>query len=47
MTAGVPEGPAVGRVLHALEEWWMDKDFPDNVPALNEKLKAMVQTGEF
>ena len=47
MTAGVPEGPAVGQVLHALEEWWMDKDFPDDAPALSAKLKAIVQAGEF
>jgi poly(A) polymerase len=47
MTAGVPEGPAVGRVLHELEQWWMDNDFPENAPALNEKLKAIVQAGRF
>jgi poly(A) polymerase len=47
MTSGVPEGPAVGRVLQALEEWWMDKDFPDDAPALSAKLKAIVQAGEF
>jgi poly(A) polymerase len=47
MKAGVPEGPAVGRVLHELEEWWMDKDFPDDALALSEQLKAIVQAGEF
>ncbi len=30
---GVPEGPAVGRVVHAFEDWWIKHEFPSD-PAL-------------
>jgi poly(A) polymerase len=47
MAAGVPEGPAVGKVLEAVEAWWMDSDFPDDARAVEEQLKSIVQAGEF
>jgi poly(A) polymerase len=39
MAAGVPEGPRVGKILTAIEDWWVDQDFPDDEGALAEKLK--------
>ena len=47
MAAGVPEGPAVGKVLDAVEAWWMDNDFPDDFRAVEERLKSIVQAGDF
>ncbi len=43
MAAGVPEGPLVGRVLAEVEEWWIDSDFPEDMPSIRERLKAVVQ----
>jgi poly(A) polymerase len=43
MAAGVPEGPMVGVVLRAVEEWWVDNDFPSDKLALVERLKAVAQ----
>ena len=43
MAAGVPEGPLVGKVLAAVEEWWVDSDFIDDEFSLAERLKAVVQ----
>ena len=35
LALGVPEGPEVGRLLAAVEEWWIDRDFaPDYASAL-------------
>lgn len=31
---GVPAGPAVGRVLAAVEDWWIGEDFPNDPAAL-------------
>jgi poly(A) polymerase len=42
-SAGVPEGPLVGRVLAEVEEWWIDSDFTDDAFSLAERLKAVVQ----
>ena len=42
MAAGVPEGPELGRVLAALEAWWMDGDFMADEGALRERLKTMI-----
>ena len=40
MAAGVPEGPEVGRVLAAVEAWWLDEDFlPDETRAAGEAEK--------
>jgi poly(A) polymerase len=43
MTAGVPEGPLVGKVLREVEDWWIDSDFTDDRFSLAERLKAVVQ----
>ncbi len=43
MAAGVPEGPQLGRVLSALETWWMDGDFMADESALRERLKTMIE----
>ena len=40
MAAGVPEGPDVGRVLAAVEAWWMEEDFLPDETALMEKLQS-------
>jgi poly(A) polymerase len=45
MAAGVAEGPEVGRVLAAVEAWWLEQDFlPDEV-ALTEKMKNIIGSG--
>ncbi len=37
MALGIPEGEAIGRVLKAVEDWWMDADFePRRAEALNK-----------
>lgn len=43
MSAGVPEGPLVGRILADVEAWWIDADFTDDEFSLAERLKAVVQ----
>jgi poly(A) polymerase len=43
MTAGVGEGPLVGRILSEVEDWWIDSDFTDDEFSLAERLKAVVQ----
>ncbi len=40
MQAGVPEGPAIGRVLAAVEDWWVESDFAADESALRDRLKA-------
>ena len=45
MAAGVAEGPDVGRVLAALESWWLDQDFMPDEMQLRGKLKSLVETG--
>ncbi|WP_421863478.1 CCA tRNA nucleotidyltransferase [Parvibaculum sp.] len=42
-TAGVPEGPEIGRVRKEVEEWWIDSDFIDDEFSIIERLKAVVQ----
>jgi poly(A) polymerase len=42
MQAGVPEGPAVGRVLAAVEDWWVEGDFSADEGALRDRLKAAI-----
>jgi poly(A) polymerase len=41
--AGVPRGPAVGRLLRAVEDWWVEADFPaEGVEAeLTTRAKAL------
>jgi poly(A) polymerase len=45
MAAGVPEGPAVGRILAAVEAWWLDEDFAPDKAALTEKMKSLIEAG--
>ncbi len=45
MAAGVAEGPEVGRVLAAVEAWWMEEDFLPDETALIDKLKAVIGSG--
>jgi poly(A) polymerase len=44
IAAGVPEGPAVGRVLSQLEEGWIESDFAEDEASLAARLAAIVQT---
>lgn len=41
MRAGVPEGPEVGRILLAVEDWWVDGDFAADEGALRERLALL------
>lgn len=43
MSAGVPEGPLVGRVMSEVEEWWIDSNFTDDPFSIAERLKAVAQ----
>ena len=42
LARGIPEGPEVGRLLKAVENWWIEQDFPPGRAALLEKLDALV-----
>ena len=43
---GIPHGPEVGRLLEAVEDWWIGEDFrPDRAAAL-DKLDRLVRDGE-
>jgi poly(A) polymerase len=44
MLAGVKEGPLVGKVLAEVEDWWIENDFPDDQPALEEKLNEAIRS---
>ena len=41
--AGAPEGPLVGQVLHEVEEWWVDEDFPADRRLALQQLEAVAQ----
>jgi poly(A) polymerase len=41
LDAGLREGPGVGRILAALERWWVDQDFAPGREALLAKLKEL------
>jgi poly(A) polymerase len=43
LAAGVPKGPAVGEVLAAVENWWIDEGFPSNPVLLQNALHAAVE----
>ncbi|MBN9553943.1 MAG: CCA tRNA nucleotidyltransferase [Alphaproteobacteria bacterium] len=43
MAAGAKEGPEVGRVLAAVEAWWLDEDFLPDEAQLLEKLKSVIE----
>ena len=45
IAAGVVEGPEVGRILAALEAWWLAEDFMPDETALREKLNSLIETG--
>lgn len=40
MAAGIKEGPAVGKILGELEQWWIENDFKPDRAALVARLKA-------
>ena len=42
MEAGATEGPSVGRILSALERWWVEENFAPNRAALLAKLSEFV-----
>ena len=42
LARGVPEGPEVGALLRAVEDWWIERDFAPDRAALLEKLDALV-----
>jgi len=45
LARGLSPGPAVGKVLQAVESWWIENDFPEDAgllaAQLNEAIKAM------
>ena len=42
LARGVPEGPEVGDLLRAVEDWWIEHDFAPDRAALLDKLAALV-----
>ena len=42
-SAGVPEGPEIGRIAREVEDWWIDADFTDDEFSIIERLRAVVQ----
>ena len=42
LARGVPEGLEVGRLLKAVEEWWIERDFAPDRAALLERLDTLV-----
>jgi poly(A) polymerase len=42
MQAGVPEGPQVGTVLSAVEDWWIAGDFAADESAVRQKLRDVI-----
>ena len=45
VAAGTPPGPAVGRRLKALEDFWLAADFQPDRAALLAELKALAASG--
>jgi poly(A) polymerase len=43
MALGVPEGPAVGRVVRAFEDWWIAEDFPADASVLAAELHRLTK----
>lgn len=39
---GVSQGPEIGRILQAIENWWIDRDFQPGRGACLEKLRAIL-----
>jgi poly(A) polymerase len=44
MALGVAEGPAVGRVVRAFEDWWVAEDFPTDATVLTAALRRLATT---
>ncbi|HET7083731.1 MAG TPA: CCA tRNA nucleotidyltransferase [Rhizomicrobium sp.] len=42
MQAGVSQGPEVGRVLAAVEDWWIEGDFAADEGALRDRLQTII-----
>ena len=42
LARGIPEGPEVGDLLRAVEDWWVEQDFAPDRTALLERLDALV-----
>ncbi len=42
MAAGVPQGPEVGRVLGAVENWWIEGDFAADEAACRDRLQMVI-----
>ncbi len=40
--AGVARGPTLGRLLRAVENWWIERDFTPDLAALRARLQQMV-----
>jgi hypothetical protein len=40
--AGVERGPALGRLLRAVEAWWIERDFAPDLAALRARLQQMI-----
>ncbi len=40
---GVPEGPPVGRVVHAFEDWWIRHEFPSDPALLAAELASLAK----
>jgi len=45
MELGAPRGPAVGRALREVEDWWVQADFPADEAAIRDRLAAAVRRG--
>jgi poly(A) polymerase len=43
MEAGLAEGPAIGRVVRAFEDWWISEDFPTEPHMLAHALSGFVK----
>jgi poly(A) polymerase len=43
VTAGIAEGPAVGRVIRAFENWWIAEGFPTDPERLARALHRFVK----
>jgi poly(A) polymerase len=44
MALGVAEGPAVGRVVRAFEDWWITEDFPADAGVLTAALRRLARS---
>lgn len=42
MRAGVQQGPAVGKVLGAVEDWWVEAGFPDDRARVLQRLQDFI-----